>query len=184
MLERARRFAVRVPLRYRCRGEQGWHEGVTENLSCTGLLFRAQEPIEPRTPLELNFALPTQLAGPAEVQLSCDGYVARVARGNGETIPLLAAALLRYRVLYPENRPETELHRNLRAQAAREFAAGLAREFNDQLAVIVGNSELILAHPDLPQQLTRNVERSKAAALRAAAIIDQLVGGFSQRENS
>ncbi len=183
-VERARRFALHVPVRYRCRGEQDWQEGITENLSCTGLLFRAQEPLAPRTPVELSFALPTQLAGKAQVQITCEGYVARVARGNGEQWPLLAAALLGYRVLYADNRPETELHRAMEEQAAREFAVGLAREFNDQLAVIVGNSELILAHPGLPEPLVRSVERSKAAALRAASLIDEMVGGFGRRETS
>ncbi len=181
-VERARRFAVRVPVRYRCRGEREWQEGVTENLSCTGLLFRARQPVAPRTPVELSFALPAQLAGPAQVRISCDGYVARVARGNGGDVPLLAAALLGYRVLYADDRPETELHRALQEEAARQFALGLAREFNDQLAVIVGNSELILAHPGLPDQLLRSVERSKTAALHAASLIDQLLGGIPRRD--
>ncbi len=180
---RARRFAVHVPLRYRCRGEQEWQEGTTENLSCTGLLFRAQRPLAPRTPVELSFALPTQLAGQAQVHIACEGYVARIAPNGGTGVPLLAAALLGYRVLYADDRPETELHRSLKEQAARQFSVGLAREFNDQLAIIVGNSELILAHPGLPDQLARSVERSKLAALRAATLMDQLVGGLGERQS-
>ena len=42
---RAQRFNLHLPLKYRLLGEDGWHRGTTENISRSGLLFQAEEPI-------------------------------------------------------------------------------------------------------------------------------------------
>ena len=37
---RAPRFSLRLPIRYRTVGEPAWHDGTTENISRSGVLFR------------------------------------------------------------------------------------------------------------------------------------------------
>ena len=45
-LPRALRFQARLTTRYRTRGSSDWHNGVTENLSRSGVLFRSIYPLE------------------------------------------------------------------------------------------------------------------------------------------
>src|SRR5215472_188737 len=43
---RAQRFQLHLPLKYRRLGEKLWHEGTTENISRSGMLFKAEEPLQ------------------------------------------------------------------------------------------------------------------------------------------
>ena len=61
--QRAQRFEIKVPIRYRVRNQETWREGHTENISQSGLLFRAPEPLSEDTVIELTFALPATLEG-------------------------------------------------------------------------------------------------------------------------
>ncbi len=42
---RAQRFVLELGLQYRASGQTEWHEGRTENISHTGVLFRAERPL-------------------------------------------------------------------------------------------------------------------------------------------
>jgi len=75
---RATRFAVPVPLRYRLAGTAAWSDGRIENISRSGLLFRAARPLPLDTALEMTFALPV---GPAGRDLFCRGRVVRTVPG-------------------------------------------------------------------------------------------------------
>ena len=55
---RAPRFDLRVPVRYRASGGDDWHAGSTENMSRTGLLFRADRLLPVSTPIEMLVTLP------------------------------------------------------------------------------------------------------------------------------
>src|SRR5262249_35596021 len=44
---RAQRFNLHLPLKYRLLGENAWRDGTTENISRSGMLFRAEELIPP-----------------------------------------------------------------------------------------------------------------------------------------
>src|SRR3954464_6269301 len=46
---RAFRFPLHVPLHYRRVGEQHWHEGTVENISCSGVLLRAEDFLQVHT---------------------------------------------------------------------------------------------------------------------------------------
>jgi hypothetical protein len=77
---RARRFAMEMPLQYRARGEQTWHEARTENISRSGVLFRTEGTLEIATEIDMTFVLPGLEAAPAVV---CRGRVVRtVLRGR------------------------------------------------------------------------------------------------------
>jgi|GEM_PF-6509643 len=97
--ERARRFYIQMSLRYRVRGESKWRAGVTENISSTGVLFRADRFAELETQIEMSLTLPADnSAGPAE--LICRGTIVRAEPPrNGAALATLASKILHYRFM-------------------------------------------------------------------------------------
>ncbi len=94
---RAQRFQLHLPLRYRRLGETQWHLGTTENISRSGMLFQADELLQPSVQLEINLVLPAEIAGLAATEVVCRGEVVRTVEPHGETLsPALAARILQY----------------------------------------------------------------------------------------
>jgi hypothetical protein len=94
---RARRFNLHLPLRYRPLGEKGWRPGTTENISRSGLLFRAEELLQPNAQLEISLVLPAEIAGLAATEVVCRGEIVRSMGAHGtEVSPALAARILQY----------------------------------------------------------------------------------------
>jgi len=104
---RARRFNLHLPLRYRLLGEQRWLQGETENISRSGLLFRAEEPLQPNSKLEISLVLPAEIAGLAATEVICRGEVVRSIEGNQVGVnPALAAKILQYHFQHGSRVPE------------------------------------------------------------------------------
>jgi len=94
---RAQRFQLHLPLRYRRIGEQRWHAGTTENISRSGMLFRADELLQPTAQVEINLVLPAEIAGLTDTEVVCRGEVVRTVSEPGrEMNPALAAKILQY----------------------------------------------------------------------------------------
>jgi len=94
---RARRFNLHLPLRYRLVGEQGWRPGTTENISRSGVLFRAQEMLQPSAQVEINLLLPAEIAGLAATEVVCRGEVVRAVKPESMGVnPALAAKIVQY----------------------------------------------------------------------------------------
>ena len=94
---RAQRFQLHLPLRYRRLGEKSWHEGTTENISRSGMLFKTDEVLQPSSQLEINLVLPAEIAGLSATEVVCRGEVVRTVEPKGETVsPALAARILQY----------------------------------------------------------------------------------------
>jgi CheY-like chemotaxis protein len=94
---RAQRFQLHLPLRYRRLGEKDWHVGTTENISRSGMLFQADEALQPNSQLEINLVLPQEIAGLSSTEVVCRGEVVRTVEHNGTTLtPALAARILQY----------------------------------------------------------------------------------------
>ncbi len=55
---RAQRFQLHLPLKYRRLDEDKWHDGETRNISRSGLLFQAEDLLQPNVILEINLVLP------------------------------------------------------------------------------------------------------------------------------
>ena len=92
---RSRRFAFHLPVRYRPVGEEGWHRGRTENISGSGVLFRAEALMRVATPIEIAFELPI---GPRAPVVFCVGRVVRtVPAARVAEQPAVAAAISKYR---------------------------------------------------------------------------------------
>ena len=95
---RAQRFNLHLPLRYRQLGEQGWRQGTTANISRSGLLFEAEEVLQPNVQLEINLVLPAEIAGLSPTEVVCRGEVVRSVdlEDGASTSPALAAKILQY----------------------------------------------------------------------------------------
>jgi hypothetical protein len=103
---RAQRFQLHLPLRYRRLGEENWHEGTTENISRSGLLFEAEEMLQPSAQLEINLVLPAEIAGLSPTEVVCRGEVVRNVQPRGDAVtPALAAKILQYRFQHGSHVP-------------------------------------------------------------------------------
>jgi two-component system cell cycle sensor histidine kinase/response regulator CckA len=66
-------------------------------------------------------------------------------------------------------------------ESVGRLAGGVAHEANNQMSVVIGASEFVLARPDIPQAVRADVETIRSAALRTAAVTAQLLA-FSRRQ--
>jgi PAS domain S-box-containing protein len=97
-LSRAQRFQLNLPLKYRRLDEEDWHDGKTQNISRSGLLFQAEDFLQPSVILEINLVLPAEIAGLSQTEVVCRGEVVRTVQAAGEEVPpALAAKILQYR---------------------------------------------------------------------------------------
>jgi hypothetical protein len=93
--ERARRFEMHLPLRYRRVGAALWSEGRIENISRSGVLFWTADLLDLHTPLEITFGLSV---GEASSRVICRGRIVRTVLPPGrQQAPGLAATISRYR---------------------------------------------------------------------------------------
>lgn len=100
MVNRAVRFDLHMPLRYREAGCAGWREGWTENISRSGVLFRAERLLGSNTPLELVLLLPGELTGSTPTTILCSGLIVRaVPPEAGNERLVLATSISSYRFL-------------------------------------------------------------------------------------
>jgi hypothetical protein len=58
----APRFSLTLPVRYRVAGEQLWSQATTRNLSSSGVLFRAKQPLRPGSWVEIEIELSEALS--------------------------------------------------------------------------------------------------------------------------
>ncbi|MFZ0273502.1 MAG: PilZ domain-containing protein [Acidobacteriaceae bacterium] len=79
-LPRARRYEIGTAIRFRVRGEREWHEGLTENISISGLLIRTGRALDPKTAIEMRFFLPVELDGECAAEVFCRGFVIRSSK--------------------------------------------------------------------------------------------------------
>jgi peptidoglycan/LPS O-acetylase OafA/YrhL len=94
VLNRAGRFPVRLSLRYRELGCLEWIEGKTENMSRSGILFRAETVLIPKTKVEMRLAFPMVIKNRALWEIVRDGVVVRAEQsGIGGASPTLAVAI-------------------------------------------------------------------------------------------
>ena len=90
---RARRFPLTLPIRCRRAGDAGWLEGVTVNISSSGVLFRTSTPLDVDTKVEMTIVLGESPSRSGE--LRCNGRIVRI-ESSGSTPSSMAAAFSRY----------------------------------------------------------------------------------------
>jgi PilZ domain len=105
--ERARRFAIPMPLRYRRRGEETWHAGKVENISRSGVLFKVETLMDECVPIEMTFQLPVEMGGENAARVFCVGKVIRtVLPFSSDQQPSLAADIQSYQFVPKGRAPE------------------------------------------------------------------------------
>jgi PAS domain S-box-containing protein len=104
---RAKRFQLSLPLRYRPIGESQWRTGTTENISRSGILFRAAESVPLSVQLEINLVLPAEIAGLSATEVVCRGEIVRTVEPESPAFsPALAAKILQYHFQHGSQLPE------------------------------------------------------------------------------
>ncbi len=99
-VDRARRFPLSLPVRYRRPGDLAWMDGVTIDASRTGVLFAADAPVlRSGEEVEFRIRLPA-IRGPCGSEVRCIGRVQRVVPGQSEGARVaVAVAIDRYRLV-------------------------------------------------------------------------------------
>jgi PilZ domain-containing protein len=93
--EVAPRFSLNLPMRYRPAGESEWRKAKTVNVSASGLLFVASEPLPAGRQLEVEISMTTTLLKPSRVSATSE-----VLRQGTEAEPLLTTVRhLQYRMM-------------------------------------------------------------------------------------
>jgi PilZ domain len=86
-------------MQYRKKQEQNWVEGRTENISHSGLLFRAPEPLNPDTIVQICFSLPANPEGESGATVLCEGRTVRtILPAASDESPFMAVRLLDYKL--------------------------------------------------------------------------------------
>jgi hypothetical protein len=96
---RAERFPIHIPVRYREPGGQVWFEGKTENISRSGVLFRTESVLSPKTTIEMRLTPQVVIKDEAPCEILCKGVVVRTEQSNIRGAPpALAVAIQHYRL--------------------------------------------------------------------------------------
>ena len=102
-IPRAPRFPIQTPVYYRVNGGQGWQQGMTVNISRTGMLFQGESDLEPNTTFVARILFPAELTGTSPTCVLCRATIARTESdesADGRTT--VAAAISHCRFLRPD----------------------------------------------------------------------------------
>ncbi len=89
-----------MTLRYRPWGDRLWREGLTENISRSGVLFRAEQPVPVKSAIEMLLALPVEVGGGENSIVICRGRVVRTEPGKDDGSLAVAATITGYRLTH------------------------------------------------------------------------------------
>jgi hypothetical protein len=89
--ERAHRYPIPLRLLFRRAGERRWRSGIVENISYSGVMFRANRLMRPNTPVEMTLLLPSGIPGELPARVECSGAIVRaVSPENSRGVHLAA----------------------------------------------------------------------------------------------
>ncbi len=98
-LQRAGRYPVRTPIRFRIHGQDEWHEGVTENISRTGVFLVSPFLLRAGAKVEMVLSLPSEVLGGNRAEMIGQGRVVRQRRSSSLDQPSgMATTIDRYRL--------------------------------------------------------------------------------------
>jgi hypothetical protein len=165
---RARRFCLRLPLRYRAAGERGWHRGITENVSCSGVLLRGRRIPQAASMLELLLPVPSELAGSAQLMVLCRGRIARVVQRRLPLFPSsVGIRVIDYELIGDWGTANRGSNAALRLPE-------VVHDLNNMLAVVIGGCELVLSDPEVSEITRHHVSSIHTAGQRSAQLVQRL----------
>ena len=162
---RAYRYAIRTDVRFRPEAVQNWHIGETENISDTGLLVRALEELPIDTPIQLELYAPVPLSGVAQSPMMCNGRVVRSFRASGDK----GLVRLAIEVQSPNITPAVWSHQKPKADPDTYHTLA------NQLAIVVGTAELVLANSELDADTVARIRKIKDVSMEAATTAKKMV---------
>jgi PilZ domain len=172
---RAKRFPIHASVRYRTLNSNEWHNGRTENVSCSGALIAGRRRMEAAEPVDMILPMPAQLSGNAHLQFLCRGNVVRVASPR---LPLMRSTFaVRWREISVLNGGEPQ---PLRKDRMRDDWHALVHDMYNEIAVIVGSSDLLLHVPDDLRR--KRVTAIKQACDRAVTLLNALSALLTKKE--
>jgi signal transduction histidine kinase len=163
---RAKRFPIHASVRYRVASSADWHNGRMENVSCSGVLIAGRHRLMEEVPVEMILPLPPQLSGAAAVQVLCRGRVVRT------TVPALPIFRQKFAVRWRELSLVNGDRHAVRQAAVKNDWQALIHDMYNEIAVIVGNSELLLDPHEARRQ--QRVVAIKHSSDRAVKLLDRL----------
>ena len=92
VLERAQRYAITLPMRYRRVGEETWAAGTTVDISRSGVLFEGERSVDREAAIELVLTMPVEVADGARVVAR--GAVVRAAAQDAADAQRTVAATI------------------------------------------------------------------------------------------
>jgi hypothetical protein len=96
---RAQRFPIKVAMRYRKDKDADWVDGRTENISQSGVLFQAPQPLNPDTIVQICFSLPENAQGESGAAVLCEGRTVRtILPAASDESPAMAVKLFDYKL--------------------------------------------------------------------------------------
>jgi PilZ domain-containing protein len=100
---RARRLKLQTQVRFRVKNLGHWVQGIIENISQSGVLFRGPEQLPANALVEMVFEMPEEISGQKNSNVLCQARIIRSkdAQDNEKGIGL-AAAILDYKFIHPE----------------------------------------------------------------------------------
>jgi PilZ domain len=93
---RAPRFRLDLAVQYRAIGDEQWRQAQTGNISSSGVLVRAQDPMPVDTRLELRVVLSVNEPAARGGEVSCVGRVVRLVGEPEERPQAFAVAIDEY----------------------------------------------------------------------------------------
>lgn len=102
---RARRIKLLdLEIQFREKGADAWHDGRIENISASGVFFRAQHVLPEDTEIEMILEMPAEICGQRNSKVLASGLVVRFVQPTlpGD-LPALAAGIWDYKFLDHEN---------------------------------------------------------------------------------
>ena len=164
---RAHRYEIHTDIRFRPMAVRNWHIGETENISDTGILVRALEAVPINTPIQLELYTPAPLSGVAQMPVICSGRVVRSFHALGDRGLVRLAIEVQSTEVQPHSSPKDE---PVDPRLVEAFHA-----LTNQLSVVVGTAELLLASHELDDDTAARLRKMKDVTLQAATTAKRLL---------
>jgi len=98
--KRARRYPIRLAMRFRSSGDHQWRDARTENISRSGVLFRTSDVMPKATHIEMLMTLPAEVGGEGATVI-CRGRIVRTEPAHDvDAQPAVAATIAGYRLMH------------------------------------------------------------------------------------
>jgi two-component system, cell cycle sensor histidine kinase and response regulator CckA len=141
----------------------------------------------PNLPIVVVSAMEDEDIAIKALSLGAQEYIFKGREREGSVFRVMCRSMERKNVELQLALAQQQAMHNERMAAIGMMASGVAHEYNNIGAVILGNVELLLRNAALPQTLRPRVERIRDAADRAAAVTQGLlsyVRGFRETEQT